>query len=145
MSATRPASRTTARAGSCSTPKGFGSTRSRMVSNCTSAWCTSRLDRRNSQGRTHSKTSSNYVCTNDGLGNEDSAQLPTGWVTVMPVRSRSILRDVMAAKFEICKDHAGKFRFHLKAPNGEIIAASQGYETKANAEKGIEAIKTHAS
>jgi uncharacterized protein len=27
---------------------------------------------------------------------------------------------------------------------GEIIAASQGYETKANAEKGIEAIKTHA-
>ena len=50
----------------------------------------------------------------------------------------------MAAKFEISKDHAGKFRFHLKAPNGEIIAASQGYETKANAEKGIEAIKTHA-
>ena len=47
----------------------------------------------------------------------------------------------MAAKFEISKDHAGKFRFHLKAPNGEIIAASQGYETKANAEKGIEATK----
>jgi uncharacterized protein len=46
----------------------------------------------------------------------------------------------MAAKFEIFKDRADKFRFHLKAPNGEIIAASQGYETKANAEKGIEAI-----
>jgi uncharacterized protein YegP (UPF0339 family) len=28
----------------------------------------------------------------------------------------------MAAKFE---NSAGKFRFHLKAPNGEIIAASQ--------------------
>jgi uncharacterized protein len=52
--------------------------------------------------------------------------------------------ETMAAKFEISKDHAGKFRFHLKAPNGEIIAASQGYETKASAEKGIEAIKTHA-
>jgi uncharacterized protein YegP (UPF0339 family) len=50
----------------------------------------------------------------------------------------------LVAKFEISKDHAGKFRFHLKAPNGEIIAASQGYETKASAEKGIEAIKTHA-
>ncbi len=50
----------------------------------------------------------------------------------------------MAAKFEISKDHAGKFRFHLKAPNGEIIAASQGYEPKASAEKVIEAIKTHA-
>jgi uncharacterized protein YegP (UPF0339 family) len=50
----------------------------------------------------------------------------------------------MAAKFEISKDHAGKFRFHLKAPSGEIIAASQGYETKASPEKGIAAIKTHA-
>jgi uncharacterized protein YegP (UPF0339 family) len=50
----------------------------------------------------------------------------------------------MAAKFEISKDKAGKFRFHLKAPNGEIIAVSQGYESNANAEKGIEAIKTHA-
>ncbi|WP_422592462.1 YegP family protein [Mycobacterium sp.] len=36
------------------------------------------------------------------------------------------------------------FRFHLKAPNGDIIAASRGYETNASAEKGIEAIKTHA-
>jgi uncharacterized protein YegP (UPF0339 family) len=51
---------------------------------------------------------------------------------------------VVAAKFEISKDKAGKFRFHLKAPNGEIIAASQGYESKASAEKGIAAIKTHA-
>ena len=32
----------------------------------------------------------------------------------------------MAAKFEISKDKSGKFRFHLKAANGEIIAASQG-------------------
>jgi uncharacterized protein len=50
----------------------------------------------------------------------------------------------MAAKFEISKVSAGKYRFRLKAPNGESIAASQGYESKANAEKGIEAIKTHA-
>jgi uncharacterized protein YegP (UPF0339 family) len=50
----------------------------------------------------------------------------------------------MAAKFEISKDKAGKYRFHLKAPNGEIIAASQGYESKASAENGIEAIETHA-
>jgi len=50
----------------------------------------------------------------------------------------------MAAKFEISKDSAGKYRFHLKAPNGEIIAASQGYESKDNAEKGIQAIKMHA-
>ena len=34
-------------------------------------------------------------------------------------------------------------RFHFIAPNGEIFAASQDYESKASAEKGsIEAIKT---
>jgi uncharacterized protein YegP (UPF0339 family) len=38
----------------------------------------------------------------------------------------------------------GNSRFHLKAANGEIIAASQGYETKAAAEKGIESVKTNA-
>lgn len=41
----------------------------------------------------------------------------------------------MAAKFEIDTDHARKFCFHLKAPNGEIICASQGYATKASAER----------
>jgi hypothetical protein len=55
-----------ARARSSSTPKGFRSTRSRMVSNFTSACCTSRLARGNAQGQTHSQTSSNYLCTNDG-------------------------------------------------------------------------------
>ena len=50
----------------------------------------------------------------------------------------------MAAKFEISKDKAGKFRFHLKAANGEIIAASQGYDTKASAENGIESVKRNA-
>jgi uncharacterized protein len=50
----------------------------------------------------------------------------------------------MAAKFEISKDKSGKFRFHLKAANGEIIAASQGYETRASAEKGIESVKANA-
>jgi hypothetical protein len=50
----------------------------------------------------------------------------------------------MAAKFEISKDKSGKFRFHLKAANGEIIAASQGYETRESAHKGIESVKTSA-
>ncbi len=46
-----------------------------------------------------------------------------------------------AARFEISKDKAGKYRFHLRAGNGQIVAASQAYERKANAEKGIEAIR----
>ncbi|HME50567.1 YegP family protein [Mycobacterium sp.] len=50
----------------------------------------------------------------------------------------------MAGKFEVFKDHAGKFRFHLKAGNGEIIASSQAYETKASAKHGVESVKENA-
>jgi uncharacterized protein len=51
----------------------------------------------------------------------------------------------MAAKFELFEDRAGEYRFHLKAPNGEIIASSQGYASKEAAEKGIKSVQTNAS
>ncbi len=44
-------------------------------------------------------------------------------------------------KFEIFKDKAGEFRFHLKAENGEIIAASEGYKAKDGCLKGIDSVK----
>ncbi|HZA79595.1 MAG TPA: YegP family protein [Acidimicrobiales bacterium] len=50
----------------------------------------------------------------------------------------------MAGKFELYKDGAGKFRFRLKAANGEIIAASEAYNSKASAQNGIESVKTNA-
>jgi len=46
--------------------------------------------------------------------------------------------------FEIQCDSAGKFRFHLKAANGEIIAASQSYLSRESAENGIASIKRNA-
>ena len=46
--------------------------------------------------------------------------------------------------FEIKCDSAGKFRFHLKAANGEIIAASQSYLSRQSAENGIASIKKNA-
>ncbi|TDK94694.1 DUF1508 domain-containing protein [Mycobacterium paragordonae] len=51
----------------------------------------------------------------------------------------------MAAQFEIFQDKAGEFRFRLKAANGEVIASSQGYTTKASAQKGIDSVKANAS
>ena len=51
----------------------------------------------------------------------------------------------MAGKFEITKDKAGKFRFRLKAGNGEIIAVSEAYETMASAKNGIESVKKNAA
>ncbi|MBB5916802.1 hypothetical protein BJY24_005714 [Nocardia transvalensis] len=52
---------------------------------------------------------------------------------------------MMAAKFEIFPDASQKVRWRLKAGNGEIIAQSQAYESKAAAEKGIQSVKTNAA
>jgi uncharacterized protein YegP (UPF0339 family) len=49
------------------------------------------------------------------------------------------------AKFEVYKDHAEKFRWKLKAPNGREIASGQGYESKEGCMKGIESVKNDAS
>ena len=47
----------------------------------------------------------------------------------------------MAGKFEIKVGKTGKFRFNLKASNGQVILSSETYETRADAEKKIEAVK----
>ena len=47
-------------------------------------------------------------------------------------------------KFEWFKDKAGKFRFHLLAANGEIIAVGEGYESKEACLHGIESVKKNA-
>lgn len=48
-------------------------------------------------------------------------------------------------KFEIYKDTAGKFRWRLKSPNGQIIASSgEAYESKDNCKNGIMSVKNNA-
>ncbi|MEU1983401.1 YegP family protein [Nocardia sp. NPDC019395] len=51
----------------------------------------------------------------------------------------------MAAKFEIYQDKAEKYRFRLKAGNGEIIAVGEAYSSKSACKNGIESIKKNAS
>lgn len=51
----------------------------------------------------------------------------------------------MAAKFVVTKTSSGQFRFNLKAGNGEIIATSETYTTKAAALKGIDSVKANAA
>lgn len=50
----------------------------------------------------------------------------------------------MAGTFEIYKDSAGKYRFRLKASNGEVVAQGEAYETKNGAIKGTEAVQRAA-
>lgn len=51
----------------------------------------------------------------------------------------------MAGKFEVYEDKAGKFRFRLKASNGQIVASGEAYETKAAARKGCESVQKAAT
>ena len=44
-------------------------------------------------------------------------------------------------KYVVFIDVASKFRFNLSAPNGEIIAASEAYETRQGCMNGIEAVQ----
>ena len=47
-------------------------------------------------------------------------------------------------KFELYVDKKGEYRFNLKARNGEIIAVSEGYKTKASCMNGIESVRKNA-
>ena len=48
-------------------------------------------------------------------------------------------------KFELYEDKGCEFRFLLKAKNGQIIAVSEGYTTKAGCKNGIESVKKNAA
>ena len=47
-------------------------------------------------------------------------------------------------KYEVYRDRAGEYRFHLKAANGRIIAASEGYADKEECLNGLGAVKANA-
>jgi uncharacterized protein YegP (UPF0339 family) len=50
-----------------------------------------------------------------------------------------------SAAFEYFQDHAGKYRWHLKAPNGLIIADSgQGYVRLEDCVAGANLVKLYA-
>ncbi len=51
----------------------------------------------------------------------------------------------MAATFEVYRDAGKDWRWRLRHQNGRIIAESgEGYEAKADAMNGIDAVKTDA-
>ncbi|MFT5114737.1 MAG: hypothetical protein ACI8P9_004077 [Parasphingorhabdus sp.] len=50
----------------------------------------------------------------------------------------------MPGKFEIYTDKGGETRFRLKASNGQVILASQGYKTKASAMNGVASVQRNS-
>lgn len=51
----------------------------------------------------------------------------------------------MPAQFVVKKGPTGKFRFNLVATNGQVIATSEAYETKAKALAGVESVRRNAA
>ena len=50
----------------------------------------------------------------------------------------------MPAKFVVKKGSTGKYRFNLVATNGQVIATSEAYETRAKALAGVESVRKNA-
>jgi uncharacterized protein len=48
-------------------------------------------------------------------------------------------------KFEMYRDTSEEFRFRLKARNGQTIAASEGYASKAGCLNGIESVRKNSA
>lgn len=80
------------------------------------------------------------------------ATVKTGIASVMENAVAADVEDQTAAdfaevknpKFEIYTDKAGEFRFRLKARNGQVIAASEGYKQLAACKNGIESVRKNA-
>jgi uncharacterized protein YegP (UPF0339 family) len=43
-------------------------------------------------------------------------------------------------RFEAYQDKAGKYRFRLKAANGQVIGTGEAYESEAGCENGIKSV-----
>jgi len=52
--------------------------------------------------------------------------------------------DLIDPLFEIFKDEEGKFRFLLRAADGEVLCTSEGYTSQKECEERIETVRTIA-
>lgn len=55
------------------------------------------------------------------------------------------IKKAVNPKFEVYVDKADEFRFRMKARNGEIIVASEGYKSKSSCLNGIESVRKNAA
>ena len=51
----------------------------------------------------------------------------------------------MPAKFVVKKGSTGKFRFNLLSTNGQVVASSESYNSKASAMAGIKSVQKLAA
>ena len=88
-------------------------------------------------------TSQVYTSKGACLKGIESVQANAPWAPVEDQTAKDF-EHLENPKFEVYTDKEDKFRFRLKAENGEIIAASQGYKAKASCLNGIESVRKNA-
>jgi uncharacterized protein len=80
-----------------------------------------------------------------GLG-DAPAQTKTKSKTESKVETKTETATATGLTFELYKDTGGKYRWRLKDAEGTNIGmAPRGYDTKAEAQKGIDAVKAGAA
>jgi len=57
------------------------------------------------------------------------------------VTSLTYYAAVNTATFEVYESKDGFYRFHLKGTNGEVVASSEGYSMRENANRGVDTVK----
>jgi uncharacterized protein YegP (UPF0339 family) len=78
-----------------------------------------------------------------GADNRRLASLRS-WVPTPFRKSSQSGAKSMTGKFVLKKNMLGKFQFNLVASNGQVIATSETYNSKAAAENGIRSVKDNA-
>ena len=63
-----------------------------------------------------------------------------------PVEDQTVenYEELTHPKFEVYTDKAGEFRFRLKAKNGQIVGASEGYKSMDACLNGVESVRKNA-
>jgi phosphatidylserine/phosphatidylglycerophosphate/cardiolipin synthase-like enzyme/uncharacterized protein YegP (UPF0339 family) len=72
-------------------------------------------------------------------------QLRRGLVAGPETRGEGRARSSRTAAFEVYQDRSGKFRWRLRAANGEVVAQGQSYKTRAAARKAVDAVRRSAA
>jgi uncharacterized protein YegP (UPF0339 family) len=60
------------------------------------------------------------------------------------VTGRSMVKKAVTGRFIVRKGATGKYHFDLVASNGQVIASSESYKTKASALKAVQSVKRNA-
>lgn len=83
------------------------------------------------------------IATSDVYTTAAAAQKGVTAVMKALVSPTSATAEASGPHFETFKGSDGKYYFHLRAGNGQVVLDSQGYSSKSSAQKGIDSVEAN--